>query len=415
MPSPDRADGGGKGGKRAKEELSLLERYVLSAPWANEVGGVEARRARGEKYLFTFRSNVMYNARGDPNPCVYGDALDIVPNDYVKVVAVIDDYWWVGRLVGGSSICKYVPSPKCFLQKHTASKRARRDSVRGDQGEEDASSGLHEHSSVLGMFDFRKKRNPDRSKGVLYTRYPVRTLPVYDLAPDVRPLIIVGPSAPGYEVTDKMQYALISYLLKSFSQHCVKVIVDEEVAPGLRMVKTKSVGSGGGLHLTSEKMNEIFLIGSSGKVPILITMRQNIDALRHSPLMPIIAQIRIPSTKVLTKLIKTRPDRSGLQMQANYTEKLNTMNHNNFDVILVHSKLEESCYELAAYVDAYLQDINMDPVIDPKVWHAVNQDIAGEARTDFAEPVPMVSIGGTASAAAAADAPVQAAPAPMGI
>lgn len=61
--------------------------------------------------------------------------------------------------------------------------------------------------------------------------------------------------------------------------------------------KNKSVGSGGGLHLTSEKMNEIFLIGSSGKVPILITMHQNVDALRFSPLMPIIVQIRIPSAK----------------------------------------------------------------------------------------------------------------------
>lgn len=42
-------------------------------------------------------------------------------------------------------------------------------------------------------------------------------------------------------------------------------------------------------------------------------------------------------------------------------------------MILVHSKLDESCYELAAYVDAYLQDIRTDPVIDAKVWHAVDE------------------------------------------
>jgi hypothetical protein len=39
----------------------------------------------------------------------------------------------------------------------------------------------------------------------------------------------------------------------------------------------------------------------------------------------------------------------------------------NFDITLVHSKLEESCYELAAYVDAYISDIKTEPVIDPKV------------------------------------------------
>lgn len=80
-----------------------------------------------------------------------------------------------------------------------------------------------------------------------------------------------------------------------------KVIVDDESAG--KTGKSKSVGSGGGLHLTSEKMNEIFLIGSSGKVPILITMHQNVDALRFSPLMPIIAQVRVPSAKGLAPLL----------------------------------------------------------------------------------------------------------------
>jgi hypothetical protein len=37
----------------------------------------------------------MYSGAADPNPCVYGDALDIVPNDYIKVVAVVDEYWCV--------------------------------------------------------------------------------------------------------------------------------------------------------------------------------------------------------------------------------------------------------------------------------------------------------------------------------
>jgi len=46
-----------------------------------------------DTYLFTLRSNVMYSGQYDPDPCVYGDALDILPNDYVKIVAVVDEYW----------------------------------------------------------------------------------------------------------------------------------------------------------------------------------------------------------------------------------------------------------------------------------------------------------------------------------
>lgn len=135
-------------------------------------------------------------------------------------------------------------SPKCFKEKHEASKvKVRReDSVaRADSGEDDPPGtrprmdSVGNKTSVKGMFgadqsgpkrsqkSFRVKSG-ERLKEGQYTRQPVRTLPVYDLAPDVRPLVIVGPSAPGYEVTDKMQYALVSYLLMSFSQHCVKVL-----------------------------------------------------------------------------------------------------------------------------------------------------------------------------------------------
>ena len=75
----------------------------------------------------------------------------------------------------------------------------------------------------------------------------------------------------------------------------------------------------------------------------------------------------------------------------------------NFDVILVHSKLDESCYELAAYIDAYLQDIHMDPVIDPKVWHAVDQattaqgpviDRADSGESSFSSESDMLASGG---------------------
>lgn len=133
-------------------------------------------------------------------------------------------------------------SPKCFKEKHFTSKiRSRVESH--DAGQEDGANTSQQprrdtvgnRSSVMGMFGVEQsaatgqrgkktfRAKSDKLKDRQFTKRPVRTLPVYDLAPDVRPLVIVGPSAPGYEVTDKMQYALVSYLLKSFSQHCVKV------------------------------------------------------------------------------------------------------------------------------------------------------------------------------------------------
>jgi hypothetical protein len=82
----------------------------------------------------------------------------------------------------------------------------------------------------------------------------------------------------------------------SFPRSCTKVVIDGETTVSHKSVKSKILpGGGGGLQLTPEQMNEIFRVGSSGRIPILITMHQNIDALRFSPLMPIIVQIRVPS------------------------------------------------------------------------------------------------------------------------
>jgi hypothetical protein len=86
-------------------------------------------------------------------------------------------------------------SPKCFLARHRANM------LKTNTAEDAGGNG----GTAKGSSKKQKKKRD-------FTRRPVRSLPVYDLAPDVRPLVIVGPSAPGYEITDRMQNALISYV-----------------------------------------------------------------------------------------------------------------------------------------------------------------------------------------------------------